>query len=74
MVVTMLHVKLLAQGLQASLTQDVVYARGNMANIFGGILAHCTVFHAKRVECAIFHLLVNISGILHTIHTYDIST
>ena len=31
-----------------------------------------TVFHAKRVECAIFHLLVNISGILHARPTYDI--
>ena len=33
-----------------------------------------TVFHAKRVECAIFHLLVNISGILHARPTYDISS
>ena len=33
-----------------------------------------TVFHAKRVECAIFHLLVNISGILHARLTYDISS
>ena len=31
----------------------------------------CTVFHAKRVECAIFHLLINISGILHARPTYD---
>ena len=30
-----------------------------------------TVLHAKRVECAIFHLLVNISGILHARPTYD---
>ena len=33
-----------------------------------------TVFHAKRVDCAIFHLLVNISGILHARPTYDISS
>ena len=33
-----------------------------------------TVFHAKRVECALFHLLVNISGILHVRPTYDISS
>ena len=33
-----------------------------------------TVFHAKRVECAIFHLLLNISGILHARPTYDISS
>ena len=33
-----------------------------------------TVFHAKRVECANFHLLVNISGILHARPTYDISS
>ena len=33
-----------------------------------------TVFHAKRVECAMFHLLVNISGILHARPTYDISS
>ena len=33
-----------------------------------------TVFHAKRVECAIFHLLVNISAILHARPTYDISS
>ena len=32
------------------------------------------VFHAKRVDCAIFHLLVNISGILHARPTYDISS
>ena len=32
------------------------------------------MFHAKRVECAIFHLLVNISGILHARPTYDISS
>ena len=32
------------------------------------------MFHAKRVECAIFHLLVNISGILHVRPTYDISS
>ena len=32
-----------------------------------------TVFHAKGVECEIFHLLVNISGILHARPTYDIS-
>ena len=41
-----------------------------------GIPTHInnTVFHAKRVECAIFHLLVNISGILHARPTYDISS
>ena len=33
-----------------------------------------TVFHAKRVDCAIFHLLVNILGILHARPTYDISS
>ena len=33
-----------------------------------------TVFHAKRVDCAIFHLLVYISGILHARPTYDISS
>ena len=33
-----------------------------------------TVFHAKREECAIFHLLINISGILHARPTYNIST
>ena len=38
----------------------------------GGFLS--TVFHAKRVECALFHLLVNISGILHARPTYDISS
>ena len=32
------------------------------------------MFHAKRVDCAIFHLLVNISGILHARPTYDISS
>ena len=32
------------------------------------------MFHAKRVECANFHLLVNISGILHARLTYDISS
>ena len=32
------------------------------------------MFHAKRVECAMFHLLVNISGILHARPTYDISS
>ena len=31
-----------------------------------------TVFHAKRVDCAMFHLLVNILGILHARPTYDI--
>ena len=34
----------------------------------------CTVFHAKRVDCAIVHLLVYISGILHARPTYDISS
>ena len=34
----------------------------------------CTVFHAKRVDCAIFHLLVNILGILRARPTYDISS
>ena len=33
-----------------------------------------TVFHAKRVDCAIFHLLVNILGILRARPTYDISS
>ena len=32
------------------------------------------MFHAKRVDCAMFHLLVNILGILHTRPTYDISS
>ena len=40
----------------------------------GGKAVGCTVFHAKRVDCAIFHLLVNISGILHARPTYDISS
>ena len=48
-------------------------------NLFGSdyqvfLLLTSTVFHAKRVECAIFHLLVNISGILHARPTYDISS
>ena len=44
---------------------------------FRGVLIqrfHHTVFHAKRVDCAIFHLLVYISGILHARPTYDISS
>ena len=32
------------------------------------------MFHAKRVDCAMFHLLVNILGILHARPTYDISS
>ena len=45
-----------------------------MKNVSSSRLALYTVFHAKRVECAMFHLLVNISGILHAIPTYDISS
>ena len=47
-------------------------SRGRVQPPLGNAIA--TVFHAKRVDCAIVHLLVYISGILHARPTYDISS
>ena len=65
------HIKCHSDGMQTHTAHSLLLTRGYHRLCHQDV---CTVFHAKRVDCAIFHLLVNISGILHARPTYDISS